>query len=730
MTFAAASSRLVWDPTLPVPAIVVIGAVLAAVACVVCLRRAGTGKVRRWLLLTLRLLVIAFICLLLLQPMREESEPRTHARRVALVAVDASLSMREPDAPDNMRRIDAAKKLLHETGLDGSSPLGETRLFAFSDTARPLTADTLAVETAAGETTRFHESLGTVLGSLVPNEHCVGMFILSDGHDFEKVPAARTARAAVAAGVPLFPIPFGSGQAFPDLSVRMAAWQPYTFVKQHVKLQAQIRSVSGGERVVRVELLREGKPAGEQRLKLPPDGEAPVNFEVSEEAPGQYEYEIRIAQLPGERDTRNNSTFTYLNVTASKLRVLLVEGEPGWDTTFLSRALGRNDRVELDTVVSLGSGPPRVSRPPGAEGAFKLPASMQDFTGYTMIILGREVDRVFKDEALKALGTAVSEGGVTLVMARGEPSRNGVFKEIAPAGWLEGVSGPVQLALPRRKGEFLPLDVLATAPGGIEALPPLPVLRQTDSPRELTGVEAVAGAGGAPAILHRRHGNGQVLSIAVEGLWKWALNAKSEPANNVFDRFWNQLLLNLLSRSGATPSDKARWTVSSANLTVGEKVTFTLHPGRGKDLPGGLQAVVYREDQRIVETPLAAASKENPEQTASLVLEKPGRYRAVVEWPGEKLESRFAAAEEQKEATDTTLDLPYLRALAEAGGGRVLNATSLREVLDTLQKTAALESAAPPLIRRSSLWDSSTVFFILAALFGIEWFLRRRWGLT
>ena len=40
-----------------------------------------------------------------------------------------------------------------------------------------------------------------------------------------------------------------------------------------------------------------------------------------------------------------------------------------------------------------------------------------------------------------------------------------------------------------------------------------------------------------------------MLSVAVEGLWKWALNVKSEPANNVFDRFWNQLLLNLLSRS-------------------------------------------------------------------------------------------------------------------------------------------------------------------------------------
>jgi hypothetical protein len=250
----------------------------------------------------------------------------------------------------------------------------------------------------------------------------------------------------------------------------------------------------------------------------------------------------------------------------------------------------------------------------------------------------------------------------------------------------------------------------------------------------LAGVEAVAGdtdnKSAAPAILHRRHGTGQVLSVAVEGLWKWALNAKSEPANNVFDRFWNQLLLNLLSRSAAMPSDKPQWTVSSANLTLGEKVTFNLHPAQGKELPKGLQAVIYRENQKIAETPLSAVSKESSDQTASLVLEKSGRYRAGVEWPGEKLECRFAAIAEQKESTDTSLNLPYLRALAEASGGKLLDSTSLPGLIESLQRAAIAESTAPPLLRRKSIWDTSRVFLLLAGLFGVEWFLRRRWGLT
>lgn len=734
MNVIAASSRLIWDPALPVPAIVSLGAVLAVASCFACLRGTRLHRARRVLLLALRLAVIVLICLLLFQPMMEESIPQRHPRRVALVAVDASQSMQENDAPDNMRRIDAARKLMHDNGMDAPSALGDVRVFSFSDTARPLNADSLAVLRADGETTRVHESLASVLRTVAPEENCVGLFVLSDGHDFEMTPAGRTAQLARASRTPLFTIPFGRAQAFPDISVRMASWQPYTFVKQRVKLQAIIRAVSTGDRIVRAELLREGKSMSDQRVTLVPDGEVPVNFEVSEDAPGQYEYEIRVTTLPGERDTTNNNTFTYLNVTASKLRVLIAEGDPGWDTTFLSRALARNDRVDLDALVSIGSGPPHISRPAKAEGAFKMPEAAQDFTAYALIILGRSVDRVFKAEALTNLGTAVADSGITLVMARGKPSDHAVFNDIAPAEWLDGSTGPVKLTSPRRRGEFLPMDVLATAPGGLEALPPLPLLHQTGAPKDLAGVEAVAGdadsKGDTPAILHRRHGTGQVLSIAVEGLWKWALNAKSEPANNVFDRFWNQLLLNLLSRSAAMPSDKPQWTVSTANLTVGEKVTFMLHPAQGKELPKGLQAVIYRENQKIAESPLSAVSKESSDQTASLVVEKPGRYRAAVEWPGEKVEARFAAVVEQKEGTDTSLNLPYLRALAEAGGGRLLDPSSLPGLIESLQRAAIAESTAPPLLRRHSLWDTATVFLILAALFGVEWFLRRRWGLT
>ena len=82
--------------------------------------------------------------------------------------------------------------------------------------------------------------------------------------------------------------------------------------------------------------------------------ELPVEFEVIEPEVGQYEYEVRVQPLEGEVDAANNSAITYLNVIDQQIRVLVLEGDPYWDTTFLQRSLMRNDKFNVDSLVSYG----------------------------------------------------------------------------------------------------------------------------------------------------------------------------------------------------------------------------------------------------------------------------------------------------------------------------------------------------------------------------------------
>lgn len=734
MNLAPLSAVLVWDPVAPPVLIVVPALALAGFAAWTYLRAGPRLSMwRRQCLLALRLAAIALVAVLLFQPTEEESLPRPEVRRVLLAAVDVSQSMAETDGPQQARRLDAARQALAESGILDTDALGEVRIFAFDADARQVIAEALPALDAAGETTRFHQSLTTVLGALRPGERSDGLFVFTDGHDFEAVTAARTGQAARARQTPIFPVMLGKTQVVPDVAVYMASHQPYTFVGQRTRLQAVVRFTACENQPVRVELLREGVLVRDRIVDPAGSAEATVAFDVSEEQPGQYEYEIRAVALPGERATENNIAFTFLNVTNARIPVLLLEGEPHWDTTFLQRTLVRNKRIALDAAVALGDGKPHLVRhPPGPE-PFHLPRNQAGFQHYPVIIVGRSIDRMLDAEAVEALAGAVSDGGITLIFARGAPGEHASWQDLAPADWEPSAAGPVKVMATGGGGEFVPWDVLRGAPGGVENLPELPLVRAVREPKTLAAVEAMAEdtqqKNVSPAILHRRHGAGQVLAVAVEGLWKWSLNAKGESANNVYDRFWNQLVLNLVARSSIIPADTPQLTVTSANVRRGEKIHLRLIPASGRPLDAPPPLTLWQDARQVASIKLEAtpdASQWQGEWVAAGV----GRFRATAMAGGHEASCRFAVFEERREATDVAPDPGYLRKLAEASGGRLLDPAALRDTVAALRETAATEANTPPRIRRTPLWDRPAFFWLLCSLLGLEWYLRRRWGLT
>ncbi len=734
------AATIVFEPEIAPIFIILIGLVLGFLAFRVYVgahaKSLLTGK-QRFLLLAFRVLAILGICAILFQPMIEESVRRAIAKRAALVAVDTSKSMAEADGEDQATRLDTAKKMIAESGLleseDVSSQIGEVRWLHFDEDAIVIDPGYLPSLRPKGESTALHTSINTVLGELRPGENGVGLFLFSDGHDFEMVSPRRTGQLARAKHIPIYPVALGKEQLIPDISVSIASYQPHTFIKQIVRIQANLRLLGADSRPLQVELTREGELVRTRKLTVERGYEAPVFFDVSEDTPGQYEYQIRVAPLPGEREVANNASFTYLNVSDAKIPVLLVEGAPHWDTTFLRRTLARNARIELVTVVAMGTGGMKIFGPEDKPAPEK-PQSESDFRSYPMVILGRNCERVLDAEASANLANAVREGGVTLVLSRGNPALgNAVFDELAPAPWVESATGPVRVVKSKRRGQFVPMEVLASAPGGTEGLPSLPIAMRTDKLKTLAAVEAMAegaeGSDRAPAFVHRRHGRGQVLAVAVGGTWKWSLNAKSESSNNVYDRFWNQLVLNLIAQSRGTPNNKSSITMNSANLAVGERVDFTLNLVKGTPPPVSPRITIFRDDKVVTEVPLAQTNEGEP-WAGSMVPDQTGRYRGSLRIGTDELECRFAVFAEQRETTEVSTDLPYLRTLAAASGGELLDPGSLRKTIAGLVRMAEAEANAPPITTRRTLWDRTLFFYLLFAILGLEWALRRRWGLT
>ena len=723
--------EIVFDPIIPLPWIMAIGAVFVAATTYVYVSVGSrVGWKRNALLAASRLLAVALILLALLQPSRKEETPADKKSNVLLVGLDTSRSMRQADAAEKTTRLQFAKDLLHDSGLDGADEASAVRLFQFSEDAASLPSNAFDAMKADGTTTNFHRSLQTMLGSLRPDEAARGMVLLTDGHDLELTSPTKTAFAARSRRVPVYAVPVGAQGLVRDASVSITNYQPYCFVKQRAHITANVRVIGCEHETITVQLLRQDQVVKTTSLDVGERSDLPVDFEVSEAEPGQYPYEIRVVPLPKENDLKNNSALTFVNVVDQQISVLLLEGAPYWDTSFLERSLFGNDKVALDAVLQYKPGQARLIRKTPDAGTLKVPATEHEFEHYDVVILGRAVDRILDGAQRDALRSFVRDHGGVVIFGRGQAYSDSP-DDLDPVTWDNKGDGDVSLQAGRDSGSFPMFRTLADGPGGMDSLPALLGARGISDRKTLAAILAEArdpGTGNTvPAIIHRRYGRGQVMSVAVEGLWRWSFNPKTAVTNNLFDRFWDQFLVWLVAGADTNPGHAYSFRANTANLLLGEAVHLRL--------------VAHDLNKSIRETPVTIFCDEKPVARASLVStpdnptglhadfqpEKTGRYRASAVMPdGKPQEVKWMVYEDNPEEKEVAADVPYLKTLCESSGGCVLAPDELKSMVETLQRPPA---DLRPKTRLISLWDRASVFYLVCFALGLDWYLRRKWGL-
>jgi hypothetical protein len=727
---------IIFDPMVPAPGIALLGALLlfltVRIYWSVC---ATVGRPRALALTGFRLAGLGLILALLLQPSRREFLPPPTRDRVTLIGLDSSLSMKQRDAGDKSR-FDAARSLLLEAGaVSANGVAGDpgVRLFEFSDDARPVAQSILDLA-PAGKTTRFHKAVGTMLSAPARDEAVNAVILLTDGHDFEMVNPVKTGTMARNHEAPIYAVALGQQGKVRDVAVHITGFQPYCYVKQKSRVNATLRLIGCELEDLTVQLLRQGQVVQTKKVNAQQLQELPVEFEVTEPETGQYEYEVRVPPLENEVDTANNSAITYLNVIDQQLRLLLLEGDPYWDTTFLQRSLMRNDKFDVDALVRFGPNKVRAIRKSPGEGELRAPETLDQFAAYDVIILGRAVDslpRIASSEATSLLDQYVNERGGTVIFSRGHAFATGSASELEPVLWGDKSRDRVHLDVTAEGRAVSPFRALNDAQGGLEALADLLDGRTPQEPKPLTSTFAVALGRDDPtpeaAILHRRYGRGQVVSIGVAGLWRWALASKAEGVNTPFDRFWDQMILWLLAGRDFIPNRAFSFRPNSANILLGEKVYFRLVARQPDPNMKSAPVTIHFGEAEAGRVNLTAVTASAGRLTGEFLPERAGRYRATVELPdGTTQESRFIVFTENLEETEVAADTLYLRKLCESSGGRLIEAGELPKLLKELGDQKA--DQAPKTIVRPA-WNQAWVFYLAGLLLGLDWFLRRRWGL-
>jgi hypothetical protein len=161
---------------------------------------------------------------------------------------------------------------------------------------------------------------------------------------------------------------------------------------------------------------------------------------------------------------------------------------------------------------------------------------------------------------------------------------------------------------------------------------------------------------------------------------------------------------------------------------LGEKVYFRMTMRKPDPRVKSVPLKLFLGETEVARANMTTGGSDASRLMAEYFPDRVGRYRAVATFPdGTTQESRFIVFNENVEETEVTTDAACLRRLCESSGGRMVEPTELPRLIEDLNRE---KSDATPKTWLRPVWNVAWVFYGIAIVFGLDWFLRRRWGLS
>jgi len=689
-------------------------------------RRGGTP-------LVLRILIVGALLLVMLNP--QALQPQEHPEKPKLVVLlDVSASMATRDAGGESRLGVAVRTLSQSATLAGLNRAFVLDFRQFDRSLRPTELFQLANNPPDGDASEIGRALLSVVSELGDARAQAGVLLVSDG----RATAPDTldaAQLALARSVPLWTWTVGGPVPRHDLWMETASAEALAFSGADVELTATLHADGYPARSFKVDLLQNENVVATKEVLPDSHGAGRVSLQVKAPEDGEQRYVFRVPAEPDEADTANNERAVFLRSVGQKVRVLVVEGQPYWDTKFLVQSLKRNTNVDLTAVYRLNATRyVAVVSATGGETRTEqdlFPRTADAMNAFDVIILGREAEAFFDNQTEALLTDFVAKRGGSLVFARGKPY-GGRFQALAkfePLAWGNGVASGVKLR-PTEAGHDHPIFDLGPAGTLEELLDRLPALDQasiTLGEKPLAVVLANADQPDGPVLIaYQRYGQGKALSLNAGGLWRWSFRENSQEESEVaYQRFWVSLLQWLLGGSEFLPGSDVALTSVRRYYNNEQPMQFLISTRN-------LDRTIYQP--RLVISGNGKNTEVEPRPRGeSFVAEAgpfaAGTYRVTLKNnignPAE-LSQSIEVVSASVEKRELSADPEMMRKLAETSGGAVVAANDVARMPEIVKRWEAARVLSH---REQSLWDRGWILAAIFVLLVAEWWLRRREGL-
>jgi uncharacterized membrane protein len=450
---------------------------------------------------------------------------------------------------------------------------------------------------------------------------------------------------------------------------------------------------------------------------------------------GLQRYRVTIQPISGELSTLNNARAVTVNVQKKALHVLYFTLDLGQEFKVLRNELGHDPGLSF-TALFRSTGERftlQGDRAPGDDAlSAGFPATKAGLKLYDVIIIGSFAAEDCTPQQMQALIQYVEEGG-TLIFLGGDKSfgRGGYAgsalevlfpwrlsaQEPAPAQGLFAVRVP-----PMASGHPILATVEETVTHASARLDSLNRVGEL-KPNSTALLTAQMGDRAIAVVAVQPFGQGKVMGIATDTLWKWAL--QPEPLRSAYGLFWRQAVRNLTGKIEGGQNLAVRWDKDF--YRPGDQATGEIRVlGAGAGVLR-FTASMSRKDQSTALEVLPLPERPQTFQVKPRFRDRGDYGFRLVAYQGDRVleayEKTFPIGPRLDEGSRLELDEVFLQRLAGLGGGVYYREGEAGQFLEHVASHPLRKVA----VEESSLVEAGPWFFLVfLAVLVLEWTLRRK----